>query len=130
MAGNVENESARNLFNKLASIEVIHKDKILNEYNRLTGQSISPHEFESKTVTKAVEGGLTMEQFYHAYQLDIGSDIEIIGLAMAIEAQALDLYLRGSQASNNPEVQKTLSWIASEEKTHLMKLGELMENYN
>ena len=70
-----------------------------------------------------------MEQFFQSYQLDVGSDLEIIGLAMTIEAQALDLYLRGSQSSTNPEVGKTLLWIASEEKIHLTKLGELMENY-
>ena len=129
MAGKVQSESARTLFERLAAIEIIHQQKILHEYNTLSGTPISSEEFESKTVIEAVEGGLTMEQFFQSYQLDVGSDLEIIGLAMAIEAQALDLYLRGSQSSTNPEVGKTLLWIASEEKIHLTKLGELMENY-
>jgi len=61
------------------------------------------------------------------FQPDLESVEDIIGLAMSIEAQALDLYLRAADRSNNPESKKILIQIADEEQTHLTQLGKLME---
>jgi rubrerythrin len=52
---------------------------------------------------------------------------DIIFLAMAIEGQALDLYLRAAGQTTSTEGQKILTKIAQEEKSHLASLGELMD---
>ncbi len=52
---------------------------------------------------------------------------EIIGLAMSIEAQALDLYSRSAILSQDPENASILEHRANEEKEHLKKLGFLLE---
>jgi rubrerythrin len=46
---------------------------------------------------------------------------------MSIEAQALDLYLRASEKAQHEAGKKALIQIANEEKTHLARLGQLME---
>jgi len=53
---------------------------------------------------------------------------DIIALAMSIEAQALDLYMRAADRTSNPQSKKVLIQIADEERTHLAQLGKLMES--
>jgi rubrerythrin len=127
MIPQVKSEDARGLFRNLSDIEIKHQDRIFDEYTKLTGKPVAREEFEKNIVAKAVEGGLTTTEYMKLFQLDMGSVQEIIGVAMSIEAQALDLYLRASERSSDPQGKKILSQIASEEKTHLAELGKLME---
>ena len=50
----------------------------------------------------------------------------ILDLAMMLETQALDLYLRFAEKSSDERTQKVLFSIADEEKAHLGSLGALM----
>ena len=52
---------------------------------------------------------------------------DIVALAMSIEAQALDLYSRASDRTENPDSRQFLAQIANEEQAHLARLGDLME---
>ena len=123
----VVNQEARKLFEKLAAIEVKHQERILDEYRNITGTEIDREEFIEKMVIPAVEGGLTTEEYVRLYKPDLESVTEIVGLAMAIEAQALDLYRRAADRSQNDESKKVLVQIAEEERTHLDQLGKLFE---
>ncbi len=78
-------------------------------------------------IVEAVEGGLTSEEYANMFQPDWESTKDIVDIAMSIEAQALDLYLRVSNQSIDPKSKKVLLQIASEERTHLTQLGKLME---
>lgn len=127
MIPKVKNKDAQNIFQKLSEIEVKHQDRIFNEYIRLSGKPVSRETFEKNTVQTAVEGGLTTEEYTDLFQPDWESLADIIGLAMSIEAQALDLYLRAADRSPNPESRKVLSRIGDEERAHLKQLGKLME---
>ena len=127
MIPKVKNDDVKNLFKKLSEIEVKHRDRIFHEYVKISGKSSSREEFEKNIVIKAVEGGLTTQEYMDLFQPDLESVEDIIGLAMSIEAQALDLYLRAADRSNNPESKKILIQIADEEQTHLTQLGKLME---
>ncbi|MFZ0134401.1 MAG: rhodanese-like domain-containing protein [Desulfobacterales bacterium] len=121
----VKNEPARDLFEKLSAIEVKHQDRIFEHYRHLTGTTIDRQEFVQSKVVPAVEGGLTTEEYVRLYKPDLESVTDIISLAMAIEAQALDLYRRAAERSDNPESQKVLMQIADEEQAHLAQLGKL-----
>ncbi|MFZ0612816.1 MAG: rhodanese-like domain-containing protein [Desulfobacterales bacterium] len=121
----VKNVTARDLFEKLSAIEVKHQDRIFEHYRQLTGTEIDREEFVKSVVTPAVEGGLTTEEYVRLYKPDLESTPDIISLAMAIEAQALDLYRRAAERSDNPESRKVLMQIADEEQTHLAQLGKL-----
>jgi rhodanese-related sulfurtransferase/rubrerythrin len=124
----VENQEARELFEKLAAIEVKHQERILDEYRNITGTEVDRKEFLENKVVPAVEGGLTTEEYVRLYKPDLESATEIVGLAMAIEAQALDLYRRAADRSGNAESKKILMQIADEERSHLDLLGKLFEN--
>jgi len=125
MAAKVNHESARRLFAKLSEIEVKHQDRIFAEYLKISGTSVSREEFVKKTVFLAMEGGLTTENYLELYQPDLEVAEEVISLAMAIEAQALDLYQRAADRAGTEESQNVLTQIAAEERAHLEQLGRL-----
>jgi len=127
MIPRVKNKNAQNIFQKLSEIEVKHQDRIFNEYIRLSGKPLSRERFEENMVRTAVEGGLTTEEYTNLFQPDWESLSDIIELAMSIEAQALDLYLRAAHRSPDPESRKVLDQIGDEERAHLKQLGKLME---
>ena len=128
MQDKVNNSDARNLFEKLSEIEVKHQERILDEYRKITGSSITRKEFEKNIVVNSLEGGLTTEEYANLFHPDWESVTDIIEVAMSIEAQALDLYLRASDRSSESQSQKVLRQIADEERTHLAQLGKLIES--
>ncbi len=126
-SGKVASDSARQLFHQLSQIEVKHQEHILEQYAGITGTAVTREEFESKVLPDVLEGGLTTEEYANLLMPDFESTEEIIELAMSIEAQALDLYLRASQRSENKSVRDALIQICEEEKNHLASLGKLMD---
>jgi len=118
----------KNLFRKLADIETLHQDRIFAEYLQVSGKQISREDFDGDLVVKAVEGGLTTDEYVRMYQPDWESAVDIISLAMSIEAQALDLYSRASERSDDMRRKAALQKIAEEERVHLQQLGKLMDN--
>jgi sulfur-carrier protein adenylyltransferase/sulfurtransferase len=127
MVPKVTNKNARRLFGKLAAIEVKHQDRIFNEYIRMTGAAVSREDFAQKTVTPAMEGGLTTVEYLNRYQPDLEKAEDVVAMAMAIEAQALDLYQRAADESKTAESKTVLRHIADEERAHLEQLGTLFE---
>lgn len=127
MAAKVDSDPARQLFHQLSQIEVKHQDRILEQYAEVTGKSVTRDTFEAQQVQEVLEGGLTTEEYANLLMPAYDTLTEIIELAMSIEAQALDLYLRASEKAQNEAGKKALIQIANEEKTHLALLGQLME---
>lgn len=127
MVNKTSSPEVKNLFNKLATIEDLHKGRLLEEYKRITGKD-DTDDFESIIEKELLEGGMSTEEYMEQFQPNLENPQEVIGLAMSIEAQALDLYTRASRNSKDPEGRKMLEQIASEEKVHLAQLGNLMDN--
>jgi len=127
MIPEVKYDDARKLFEKLSAIEVKHQDRILDEYGRITGTAVTRDEFEKNMVAPAMEGGLTTEEYLKRYQPDLEVVEEVISPAMAIEAQALDLYQRASERADSDQSRDVLMQIANEERAHLEQLGKLFE---
>ena len=127
MIQKVTQEDIKRLFEKLSAIELKHQDRIFDEYVQVSGKRISRESFDSEIVVKAVEGGLTTDEYVQLFQPDWESAVDIISLAMSIEAQALDLYTRAAQRSADPRSQDALKKIAEEERVHLEQLGKLMD---
>jgi rubrerythrin len=127
MIKEVENNDVKNLFQKLSAIEIKHQDRIYSEYITITGRPVSREEFEKGIVSDVAEGGLTTDEYINLFQPDLESAKDMIDLAMSIEAQALDLYMRAADRSGNPQSKTMLIQIADEERAHLTQLGKLME---
>ena len=126
-APKVDSAAARDLFHRLAGIEINHQRRIFDEYCKVTGINTEIDEFDKNTVAPAMEGGIDTEEYMERYGADIQSTADILDMAMAIEAQALDLYSRAAENTSNPESRKVLEQIADEEQVHLKKLGDLFE---
>lgn len=127
MIPQVNNPRARELFEKLAAIEIHHQDRIFTEYCTVTGTSPERAVFDKQVVITAMEGGLTTDEYMRLYSFDLESAADVIGLAMAIEAQALDMYHRAAENAPDPRSREVLGQIAREEQTHLRQLGELFD---
>ena len=122
-----DDEELNRLLSNLADIEEAHKNKVFSMYLNLTKSDIGQDAFESKTVSDMMEGGFTPESFYEQNQ-DLLQTVEgVLDLAMMLETQSLDLYLRFSQKIMDKQSQKVLNEIADDEKTHLTALGRLMD---
>lgn len=117
----------KHLFQKLSEIEILHQERIFNEYFHISGKQITRDAFENDLVVNAVEGGMTTDQYIQMFHPDWESVVDIISLAMSIEAQALDLYTRASERSGDPRSKDALKKIAEEERVHLEQLGKLMD---
>jgi len=115
------------LFHKLGSIEVKHQDRLVVEYNRLTGKTATRAELETVTSGPDMEGGLTTEEYMNLFNPDLESVVDIVSIAISIEGQALDLYIRAAADSSDEEGRQMLLQMADEEKTHMTLLGDLLD---
>ena len=130
MQEKVATESTKSLFGMLAAIEILHQERLVKLYGTITGAAVSLEDFAQKIVQPAMEGGLTTEEYLQLYQTDLESEIEVLGLALAIEAQALDLYSRAAQRSGSEEGFRTvLLQIAEEERAHIAKLSTYIDQH-
>jgi rhodanese-related sulfurtransferase/rubrerythrin len=127
MAIKVENHAAKALFEKLSGIEVKHQNRIYDEYEKITKNPVTRNEFTKEIVGEAIEGGLTTEEYINMINPDWESALSIIEIAMTIEAQALDLYHRASERTDDERSKKALGQLADEERAHLKELGKLLE---
>ena len=127
MQGRVAQEEVQSLFSKLSTIEVKHQERIFAEYQEVSPSPLSREEFARKAERQAMEGGLTTEEYLALYPTDFEVAGEVLSLAMAIEAQALDLYLRAADNCAKEAASRALLRIAEEERTHLKLLGDLLD---
>ncbi len=125
MRPRIRSETAREVFERLAAIEEKHKQRIFDAYQKAAGTNMHRRDFEKNISSRAMEGGLTTEQYLERYQPDLESPREIISLAMAIEAQALDLYQRAAARAETLESRHMLEQISAEENAHIEQLANL-----
>jgi rhodanese-related sulfurtransferase/rubrerythrin len=127
MVNRVEVEGVKSLFRKLSEVEELHQQRLVEEYVRVTGEEINRHTFEAERVGQAVEGGLTTDEYLSRFRPDWSKPSAAVGLAMSIEAQALDLYTRAASRSGDEQGQEALKRLAEEERSHLDRLADWMD---
>jgi rubrerythrin len=127
MADRAQDGGARELFELLAGIEDKHKDRIFAEYRDTVSSPPERSDFENRVVAKFMEGGMTTEEYFRHYRLDMSSRPDILDMAMTIEAQALDLYRRAADRFRDKKITPFFLRLSEEEKEHLRRLGRHME---
>lgn len=127
MASQGKDKEVEDLFNKLARIEVIHKQKLFELYKNFEKDVPDMETFEQNVIPNVMEGGLNAEEFLELNQSALQTIPDVLNMSMMIEAQALDLYLRYSIKSEDEKTKNVLYDIAEEEKAHLRHLGNLMD---
>jgi rubrerythrin len=122
-----QDEAVSSLLSKLAGIEVGHKAKLHRLYLTFDPGPQEQEEFENKVVSKNMEGGFTTEEFIEQNKSALLSASNVFDLAMMLEVQALDLYMRYSRKSRDDKTLSVLYDLAEEEKAHLATLGQFID---
>lgn len=119
------------LLTHLVKAEESHKRTLVELLEKITGTALSPEDFHEEfgggTQGDVMEGGIDIQSFMeqnHDYLKTVAGYIDI---AMMIETQALDLYLRMANECRDPRTQEVLRKIGGEEKVHLAMLGRYMD---
>ena len=115
------------LLTRLADIEKTHKKRLFGLYQTLDPAASGKEEFEANIASEMMEGGFTTEEFLEQNRSAMQTVQDVLNVAMMLETQALDLYLRYSQKIKDEKGRAILYDIADEEKAHLAALGRLME---
>jgi len=115
------------MLKKLAGIETGHKERVLNLYAALDPGTFDRSSFEALTSSALMEGGFDIDTFLRENRKSMQTVSGVLDIAMMLETQALDLYLRVAQDTEENSGQAVLYNIAEEEKAHLTALGRLLE---
>jgi rubrerythrin len=127
MHDRADDQELRELFSKLASIEDKHKQTILDLNAKIQAPGGSTKISQMDTGKMVLEGGFDMVEFMEENEPLLRTVSNVLDLAMMLETQALDLYLRFAAKSTNRATKDVLFKIAQEEKGHLAALGRLLE---
>ena len=127
MAETTNDSEVADVLTKLAKIEEDHKQRLFNLYCTLDPGVGDKEAFEANISSDIMEGGFTTEEFLDQNSPIMDTVAGVLNIAMMLETQALDLYLRYSHKAKNGESKTVLYDIAEEEKAHLETLGRLME---
>lgn len=114
------------LFDTLANAELQHKERLWEKYQAVAQKPVTRASFESGIVAETMEGGRTADQVLAQYPDWIHDTRESLELAMSLETDALDLYLRMAGKSDNDEARAVFFDLADEEKTHIRRLGAFL----
>lgn len=127
MAEKFKDNEVAGMLNKLVSIEDMHKQKLLGIYKNLNTAVKDTETFESKIVSRIMEGGVTTEEFIKQNRPVLETIRGVLTMAVIIETQSLDLYMRYTEKIKDEKSRDVLYDIAEEEKVHLKELGKLLD---
>ena len=115
------------LLSNLAEIEVNHKQRLFDLYLTIDPTAINGEAFENSITSELMEGGFDPDKLRGQNMPAFKTTAGVLDFAMMLEAQAMDLYIRYAEKSENPEVKKILFNLGNEEKAHLKRLGDLLD---
>ena len=113
------------LLGHLIRAEESHMRRLLEVSSRWEMDPKEVKAFQEKLESVVMEGGIDIEEFLAKNDSFLQTFTGVIDVAMMVETQALDLYLRMASESSNVATKEVLFHIAEEEKGHLRALGEL-----
>ncbi len=115
------------LFQSLARVEEHHQQTLQEEYAKVAPEGQNLAELESPAVQEIMEGGFRMKEFMEANAPHLKKVSEVLELAMTLETQSLDLYLRFADRCSVKRTKVILFQLAKAENAHLARLGSLLE---
>lgn len=122
-----QDQEMQALFGQLARVEVHHEQHLFSVYSQINPDAKDLESFEASLVPDTLEGGFDTKKFLEANQPYLETTPQVLDLAMMLETQALDLYLRFANRCKQSQTRDVLFSLAEEEKAHLARLGRLLE---
>jgi rhodanese-related sulfurtransferase/rubrerythrin len=123
IADRAAGEQERRMFLALVAAEEGHKQKVLDAWQTVTGQKAKGG--PGKDIQELMEGGYSVKDTLEF--LRSRGTREVLEVAMQIETNSLDLYLKIIRWTDTPAVKDIFSQLVAEEKKHLEGLGRLLE---
>ena len=117
------------LLGHLIRAEESHMRRLLEVSSRWEMDPKEVKAFQEKLESVVMEGGIDIEEFLAKNDSFLQTFTGVIDVAMMVETQALDLYLRMASESSNVATKEVLFHIAEEEKGHLRALGRALEEH-
>lgn len=115
------------VLSRLIKAEESHEKALLELRSKLGHQGAEAEDLNAVSDAALIEGGIDMDEFMKENEPFLQTTAGYLDLAMMIETQALDLYLRMAAESKNESTRQVLLRIGDEEKAHLALLGRLLE---
>ena len=120
---------AKDMFNWLVSAEKSHEQHLLKTYENLTGTQPDfvrlRAKFSDSLNGTVMEGGVAVKE---ALAWAKGKGVsESLELAIALEVNAYDLYIKMSRAIEDKQAQQIFEKLSEEEQVHLEKLSGLLD---
>ncbi len=127
LQGQSQDQKLQALFKQLAGVEIRHEERLFEAYRQVATDPKDKESFESTIVPETLEGGFDAREFLETNKSHLQSEPQVLDLAMMLETQALDLYLRFAGRCQQAGTREVLFSLAGEEKAHLASLGHLLE---
>lgn len=122
------NADFKKVYRKLAGFEDLHKAQLQKYFSESTGQ-----EFDVEAALAyqgdVIEGGEANRKSPLDIVRKMKDKRDIYGLALAIEAQSFDLYVRLASKSENDANRELLMKLADEEKVHMSFISREISKY-
>jgi rubrerythrin len=113
------------ILTKLAQVEVKHKQRLFDLFLSIDPTPLDSDSFEQKITSEFMEGGFEPDKLIEYGKQEFKTEAAVLDFAMMLEAQAMDLYMRYAENSENLEVKNIFFKMANEEKAHLKSLGDV-----
>ena len=127
MLGRTRDAELKDLFVQLAQAEEHHRQRLRELYQQLEPAGPEAAACSDTAASETLEGGFNLKEFLAANEAHLDTVPQVLDLAMMLETQALDLYLRLADRCAQAAAKTILFAIADEEKLHLARLGRLLE---
>ncbi|MBU4605023.1 MAG: sulfurtransferase, partial [Proteobacteria bacterium] len=127
LAQATDHQELSELYQRLAGFEDRHMDRLKRAWEGLAPEERQGAELEAQGNAPFMEGGWKVEEFLAQHTDAAQGQAEVLMLAMGLETQAMDLYLRLAQRMDQSKSRALLEELGQEEKSHLQALGEMLE---
>jgi len=122
-----QDQEMQGLFAQLVRVEQQHQQRLLDQYRQLAPAGETAALPAALPPGNTLEGGFKVQEFLEKNESYLDTVPHVLDLAMMLETQALDLYLRLARRCSQTSTREVLRRIADEEKAHLASLGRLLE---
>ena len=124
----VEDADAKDLLSMLVKAEENHKAALTKMLSRIKEKEMTDDMIKDDSPDNVMEGGISVDKAIDWLSDQENNLISVLELSMHLEANSLDLYMKIYNELDNDDAKQVFSGLVEEEKGHLAKLGNLLND--
>jgi rhodanese-related sulfurtransferase/rubrerythrin len=122
----VEDPQTKELLSGLVIAEDNHKATLLRTLSAIKETDITDDMIRKDSLGNIMEGGVSVDNAIDWLRHQDKGLISVLEMSMHLEANSLDLYMKIYNELRNDEAKKVFDALIAEEKSHLARLGDLL----